>query len=93
MQELLKAIKKIKEILHKSEEERDDFQEVLGKLGQVKVHGVRLPTLMLMEIIDDFSKGYHERKKGEALTGFDEERLQEKYREAAHNWNNKDTIN
>jgi hypothetical protein len=46
-----------------------------------------------MEIIDDFAKGYQERRKGEALTGFDEGKLQEKYREAAHNWNNKDTIN
>ena len=93
MQELLKAIKEIKRVLHESEEGRDDFQEVLGKLGQVKIHGVRLPTLMLIEIIDDFVKGYQDRRKGEALTGFDEEKLQEKYREASHNWNNKDTIN
>ena len=93
MQDLVKAIKEIKGILRKCEEESDNFQETLGKLSAVKVHGVVFPTLMLMEIIDDFSKGYQERKKGGALTGFDEERLQEKYREAAHNWNNKDTIN
>tara|TARA_R110002020_G_scaffold118878_1_gene271624 strand:- start:87 stop:368 length:282 start_codon:yes stop_codon:yes gene_type:complete len=93
MHELVEAIKKIKGILRRCEEEGDNFQETLGKLGDVKVHGVVFPTLMLMEIIDDFSKGYQERRKGEALTGFDEEKLQEKYREAAHNWNNKDTIN
>ena len=93
MQDLLKAIKEIKGILRKCEEEGDNFQETLGKLGSVMVHGVKFPTLMLMEIIDDFVKGYQERRKGEALTGFDEGKLQEKYREAAHNWNNKDTIN
>ena len=93
MQELLKAIKEIKGILRKCEEEGDNFQETLGKLGSVTVHGVQFPTLMLMEIIDDFAKGYQERRKGGALSGFDEEKLQEKYREVAHNWNNKDTIN
>jgi len=93
MQELLKAIKEIREILRKCEEEGDNFQETLGKLGSIAVHGVKFPTLMLMEIIDDFAKGYQERRKGESLTGFDEEKLQEKYREASHNWNNKDTIN
>ena len=93
MQELVKAIKEFREILRKCEEEGDNFQETLGKLGSIAVHGVKFPTLMLMEIIDDFAKGYQERRKGEALTGFDEEKLQEKYREASHNWNNKDTIN
>ena len=93
MQELLKAIKEIKGILRKCEEEGDNFQVTLGKLSVIKVHGVVFPTLMLMEIVDDFSKGYQERRKGEALTGFDEEKLQEKYREVSHNWNNKDTIN
>ena len=93
MQELLKATKEIREILRKCEEEGDNFQETLGKLSATKVHGVQFPTLMLMEIIDDFAKGYQERRKGEALTGFDEEKLQEKYREVSHNWNNKDTIN
>jgi len=93
MQELLKAIKEIREILRKCEEENDNFQETLGKMSTIKVHGVQFPTLMLMEIIDDFAKGYQERRKGEVLSGFNEEELQEKYREAAHNWNNKDTIN
>ena len=93
MQQLIDSIKKIKEILHESEVEGDTMADVLGKLGRIKVHKVPFPTMMLMEIIDDFAKGYQERKRGEALTGFDEERLQEKYREAAHNWNNKDTIN
>jgi hypothetical protein len=93
MQELLKAAKEFKEILRKCEEEGDNFQETLGKLSVIKVHGVPFPTLMLMEIIDDFAKGYRERNKAGPLAGFDEEKLQEKYRDVAHNWNNKDTIN
>ena len=93
MQELLKAIKEIKSILHESEEGRDDFQEVLGKLGQVKIHGVRLPTLMLIEIVDDFVKGYQERRKASMMEGFDEEETQKKYDAVSLNWNTKDTIN
>ena len=93
MQELVKTIKEIREILRKCEEEGDNFQETLGKLSTVTVHGVQFPTAMLMEIIDDYAKGYQERRKKNVLSGFDEEKLQEKYREAAHNWNIKDTIN
>tara|TARA_R100000656_G_scaffold58811_1_gene45819 strand:+ start:84 stop:365 length:282 start_codon:yes stop_codon:yes gene_type:complete len=93
MQELVKAIKEIKEILRKCEEERDNFQETLGKLSVITVHDVQFPTAMLMEIIDDYAKSYREREKAKVMAGFDEEKLQEKYREAAHNWNNKDTIN
>ena len=93
MQELLKAIKEIKSILHESEEGRDDFQEVLGKLGQVKIHGVRLPTLMLIEIVDDFVKGYQERRKASMMEGFDEQETQKKYDAVSLNWNTKDTVN
>ena len=93
MQELLKAIKEIKSILHESEEGRDDFQEVLGKLGQVKIHGVRLPTLMLIEIVDDFVKGYQERRKASMMEGFDEEEMRKKYDAVSLNWNTKDTVN
>ena len=93
MQELLKAIKKIKGILHKSEEADDDFGEVLNKLSHVKVHGVQFPTMMLMEIIDDFAKGYQERRKASVMKDFDEKELQDKFSSASMNWNNKDTIN
>ena len=93
MQELLKAIKEIKGILRKCEEESDNFQETLGKLSAVKVHGVVFPTLMLMEIIDDFAKGYNERRKASVMKDFDEKELQDKYSSVSMNWNNKDTMN
>ena len=93
MQELLKAIKEIKKILHKSEEADDNFQEVLNKLSHVKVHEVQFPTMMLMEIIDDFVKGYQERRKSSIMEDFDEKELQDKYSSVSMNWNNKDTIN
>jgi len=93
MQELLKAVKKIKGILHKSEEENDDFGDVLNKLSGVKVHGVQFPTMMLMEIVDDFAKGYNERRKSSVMKDFDEKELQDKYSSVSMNWNNKDTIN
>ena len=93
MQELLKAVKKIKEILRKCEEEQDPFQDVLNKLGSVKVHGVQFPTMMLMEISDDFAKGYNERRKASVMKDFDEKELQDKFASVSMNWNNKDTIN
>ena len=93
MQELLKAVKKTREILHKSEEEQDPFQDVLNKLSHVKIHGVQFPTMMLMEIIDNFAKGYNERRKASVMKDFDEKELQDKYSSVSMNWNNKDTIN
>jgi len=93
MQELLKAVKKIKEILRKCEEENDDFGEVLNKLSHVKVHGVQFPTMMMMEIVDDFAKGYQERQKASVMKDFDEKELQDKYSSVSMNWNNKDTMN
>ena len=93
MQQLIDSIKKIKEILHNSEEGSDNFEEVLNKLGKVKVHGVQFPTMMLMEIVDDFAKGYNERRKASVMKDFDEKELQDKFASVSMNWNNKDTIN
>ena len=93
MQELLKAIKKIKVILHNSEEADDNFEEVLNKLSRVKVHGVQFPTMMMMEIVDNFAKGYNERRKASVMKDFDEKELQDKFASVSMNWNNKDTIN
>ena len=93
MRELLKATKKIEEILHKCEKDEDDFAQTLGKIGDVKVHGVQFPTLMLMEIIDEFVKGREYRRKSNVLKGFDEKKLEDKFRQVQLNWNNRDTIN
>ena len=93
MQELLKAAKKIEEILHKCERDGNDFAQTLGKIGDAKVYGIQLPTLMLMEIIDEFVKGRDDRRKSNVLKGFDEKKLEEKFRQVQLNWNNRDTIN
>ena len=90
MKELIKAIKKFKEILTEAEKNGDEFSLVMAKMSNVKVHGVVFPT---MEIIEDFTKSYAERRKAEKMSGFDEEELQDKWSEASMNWNNKDTIN
>ena len=39
-----------------NEEEGDNFDTTLNKLSAVKVHDVVFPTLMLMEIIDNFAE-------------------------------------
>mgnify|MGYP003148800328 FL=1 len=93
MKELLKAVKKFKEVLVQSEKDGDEFSLVMSKMSGVKVHGVVFPTMMLMEIVEDFTKSYAERRKAEKMSGFDEGELQDKWREASLNWNNKDTLN
>jgi hypothetical protein len=49
--------------------------------------------MMLMEITDDFAKGYNERRKASVMKDFDEKELQDRYASVSMNWNNKDTIN
>ena len=49
--------------------------------------------MMLMEIVDDFAKGYNERRKASMMKDFDEKELQDKFSTVSMNWNNKDTIN
>jgi len=46
-----------------------------------------------LEIVDDFVKGYQERRKASMMEGFDEEETQKKYDAVSLNWNTKDTIN
>ena len=76
-----------------SEKDDEEFSMVMAKMSGVKVHGVVFPTMMLMEIVEDFTKSYAERRKAEKMSGFDEGELQDKWREASLNWNNKDTLN
>ena len=87
MKELIEAAKKMNTILRECEDSGDTFDETLNRLGSIKVHGVPFPTLMLMEIIDEFAKGYSERRKKQ----FDvtDEELQKKYAEASSKWNEK----
>ena len=88
MQELINAAKKMNQILHQCEEEGDNFDTTLNKLSAVKVHDVVFPTLMLMEIIDNFAEGYKERQK-KIIIPSSEEDLQKKYAKASSNWNSK----
>ena len=87
MKELIEAAKKMNKILHQCEEEGDNMDVVLNKLGGVKVHGVVFPTLMLLEIIDKFVDGYSERQKKIEIPSEDETRKM--YEKASSNWNSK----
>ena len=78
MKELIKAIKKFKEILTQAEKDSDEFSLVMSKMSGVKVHGVVFPTMMLMEIIEDFTKNYAERRKAEKMSGFGQDLLTHK---------------
>ena len=89
MKELIDATKKINKILHECEEEGVNYDTTLGRISAVKVHGVVFPTLMLMEIIDKFLKGYAERQE-KTIINDDSDEIQKKYEDYAGKWNKKD---
>ena len=89
MKELIEAAKKMNTILRECEDGGDTFDETLNRLGSIKVHGVPFPTLMLMEIIDEFAKGYSERQKKQFDVTASDEELRKKYAEASSKWNEK----
>ena len=90
MKELTDATRQMNQILHKCEDDGDNFDTTLNKITAVKVHGVTFPTLMLMEIIDEFAKGYKDREKIRFdISSTDEAELQKKYAEASAKWNEK----
>tara|TARA_R100001082_G_scaffold60739_1_gene33769 strand:- start:28 stop:300 length:273 start_codon:yes stop_codon:yes gene_type:complete len=88
MQELINAAKEINKLLQECEDEGLGYDATLAKISAVKVHGVVFPTLMLMEIIDKFVKGYAERQKKVIID--DSNEIQEKYEEYSKKWNMKD---
>ncbi len=88
MQELVNAAKEINKLLQECEDEGLGYDATLAKISAVKVHGVVFPTLMLMEIIDKFVKGYTERQKKVIVD--DSNEIQEKYEEYSKKWNMKD---
>ena len=87
MQELVNAAKEINKLLQECEDEGLSYDATLAKISAVKVHGVVFPTLMLMEIIDKFVKGYAERQK--KIINDDSE-IQNKYEDYSRKWNTKD---
>ena len=88
MQELVNAAKEINKLLQECEDEGLSYDATLAKISAVKVHGVVFPTLMLMEIIDKFVKGYAERQKKVIVD--DSNEIQEKYEEYSKKWYMKD---
>ena len=88
MKELVSAAKEINKLLQEWEDEGLSYDATLAKISAVKVHGVVFPTLMLMEIIDEFVKGYAERQK--KIVNDDSNEIQDKYEEYSKKWNMKD---
>ena len=88
MKELISAAKEINKLLQECEDEGLGYDATLAKISGVKVHGVIFPTLMLMEIIDEFVNGYAERQK--KIVNDDSNEIQDKYEEYSKKWNMKD---
>ena len=55
MESLVKAAKKMNNILMESAKAGDSVPTVLDKLSEVKVHGVVFPRLMLVELIGEYA--------------------------------------
>ena len=90
MKELTDAAKKINRLLQECEDEGLGYDATLAKISAVKVHGVIFPTLMLMEIIDEFVKGYAERQKKMTDVDLQADEIQNKYEDYSRKWNMKD---
>ena len=85
IKELAEAGKKIHEICVQGEDELWSFNQLIDKLTvEVKIHGVTLPTLMFIEIVNQFIDERPQRRE----RTFDETDLQEGYARVSEKWVN-----
>jgi len=85
IKELNEASKKIHDICVKGEDELWSFNQLIDKLSvEVKVHGVPFPTLMFIEIVEQFIEERPQRRE----RSFDETDLQEGYARVSEKWVN-----
>ena len=86
IKELNAASKMIHDICVQGENELWSFNQLIDKLSvEVKVHGVPFPTLMFIEIVEQFIEERPQRRKREEL---DETDLQEGYTRVSEKWVN-----
>ena len=86
IKELNAASKKIHDLCVKGENEMWSFNQLIDALTvEVKIHGVTLPTLMFIEIVNKFIDERPNRRKREEL---DETDLQEGYARVSQKWIN-----
>tara|TARA_R100000081_G_C4645957_1_gene80238 strand:+ start:220 stop:483 length:264 start_codon:yes stop_codon:yes gene_type:complete len=86
IKELNEASKKTYEICRKAEDEMWSFERLMEELQQkVKVHGVPFPTLMFIEIVDQFIQDRPLRQKQEEE--FDDRDVQDGFDRVSTKWN------
>ena len=86
IKEMAEAGKKIHDICVKGEDELWSFNQLIDALTVgVKIHGVTLPTLMFIEIVNQFIDERPERRKRQEI---DEVDLQEGYARVSEKWIN-----
>tara|TARA_R100001530_G_scaffold121014_1_gene88366 strand:- start:229 stop:489 length:261 start_codon:yes stop_codon:yes gene_type:complete len=85
IKELAEAGKKIHDICVQGEDEMWSFNQLIDKLSvEVKIHGVPFPTLMLIEIVEQFIDDRPNRRE----RTFDETDLREGYARVSEKWIN-----
>jgi len=85
IKELNAASKKIHDICVQGEDEMWSFNQLIDKLSvEVKIHGVPFPTLMLIEIVEQFIDDRPNRRE----RTFDETDLREGYARVSEKWIN-----
>ena len=86
IKELNEASKKTYEICRKAKDEMWSFERLMEELQQkVKVHDVPFPTLMFIEIVDQFIQDRPLRQKQEEE--FDDRDVQEGFDRVSTKWN------
>ena len=86
IKELIDASKQTYEICKKAEDEMWSFERLMEELQQkVKVHDVPFPTLMFIEIVDQFIQDRPLRQKKEEE--FDDRHIQEGFDRVSLKWN------
>ncbi len=85
IKEMAEAGKKIHDICVKGEDELWSFNQLIDALTVgVKIHGVTLPTLMFIEIVNQFIDERPDRRN----RTFDETDLEEGYARVSEKWVN-----
>ena len=94
MKSLVKAGNEIIKIALECENQLEDLPHVVGRIQvEVKVHGHPLPTLLILDLIEEFLSDKEERKKARALDGFDEEKVAHAFGRVSRKWSGEEDIN
>ena len=94
MKSLVKAGNEIIKIALECENQLEDLPHVVGRIqAEIKVHGHPLPTIMILDLIEEFLNDREERKKSRAMEGFDEVEVEKAFGRVSRKWSGQENTN